>query len=143
MSWKIEETEIEAIASNTFPQQAVVSVISVVCFSGPPVSGRYDEGDYLDVWAAVDESLHAQSVVLYGCGTLSQDPNCPNWRDIVNWQDANRCKSVADQLACIAFQVHLLTSLLFDQQTRAGKHIMTTMAVLALTIVFDVTKGFS
>jgi hypothetical protein len=91
MSWKIEETEIEAIATQTFPQQAVVSVISVVCFSGPPVSGRYDEGDYLDVWAAVDESLHAKSVVLYGCGTLSEDPNCPDWRDI---NELARCKTL-------------------------------------------------
>ncbi len=91
MSWKIEETEIEAIASKTFPPHAVVSVISIVCFSGAPISGRYDEGDYLDVWAAVDESVNARSVVLYGCGTLSEDPNRPNWRDIGEFA---RCKTV-------------------------------------------------
>ena len=91
MSWKIEENEIERIASKTFHPHAIVSVVSIVSFSGPPISGRYDEGDYLDVWAAVDESFNARSVVLYGCGTLSEDPNRPNWRDIGEF---SKCKTV-------------------------------------------------
>jgi hypothetical protein len=80
-AWRLEENEVELVASSHFRSDAVVSVISIVCNYGAPVSGRYDD-DFLDIWVAADESLIPRSVTLYGCGTMYEDPLHPNWRDI-------------------------------------------------------------
>jgi hypothetical protein len=83
--WRLEESEPELLASILFRPDAVVSVMSIACNWGPPVSGRFDT-DYLDIWAVADESVKAASVVLYGRGEIS-DWSSP-WRDIAEFTKA-------------------------------------------------------
>jgi hypothetical protein len=80
-AWQLSEDEVELVASSPFRSGAIVSVITILCNYGAPVSGRFDE-DFLDIWVAADESLNPRSVTLYGCGTMLEDPDRPNWRDI-------------------------------------------------------------
>ncbi|HME07237.1 MAG TPA: hypothetical protein VKG25_09310 [Bryobacteraceae bacterium] len=65
-SWRLNEAEAEFVAARYFRTESVVSVLSILCNWGPPVSGRFDS-DFLDIWVAADDSLSPKSVVLYGC----------------------------------------------------------------------------
>ncbi len=80
--WRLDAREAELLASNQFPDSSVVSVMSIVCNWGPPISGRFDS-DYLDVWIAADESLQPKSIVLHGCESASwEGDRCAPWRDV-------------------------------------------------------------
>jgi len=80
-AWRLEADEVELVASSHFHSDTIVSVISILCNWGPPVSGRFDP-DFLDVWVVGDESVRPKSVALYGSGTVFEAPSCSNWRDI-------------------------------------------------------------
>jgi hypothetical protein len=80
-AWRLDEDEVELVASSYFRSDAILSVISIVSYYGAPVSGRFED-DFLDIWAAADDSFNPRSVTLYGCGTMSEDPNRPIWRDL-------------------------------------------------------------
>jgi len=81
--WRLQEDEIQRLASRLFHPDSAVAVISILCNWGPPVSGRFDE-DFLDVWAVTDDSLRPKSLVLYGCGVAgdSQPVSTRAWRDV-------------------------------------------------------------
>jgi hypothetical protein len=80
-AWRLNEFEVELVASSRFRSGSDVAVVSIVCNYGAPIPRRTDD-DFLDVWAAVDESLNPRSIALYGCGTINEDPAVANWRDI-------------------------------------------------------------
>jgi hypothetical protein len=79
-AWRLDESEVELLASSQFRAGAAVSVMSILCNWGAPVSGRFDS-DFLDVWVAADESLSPRSVALYGRGGWPDSASSP-WRDI-------------------------------------------------------------
>ena len=76
--WRLEQSEVELLASKQFPADAVVSVMSILCNWGAPVSGRYDP-DFLDIWVAADDSFNPRSVALCGCEAAG---SYSYWRDI-------------------------------------------------------------
>ncbi len=80
-SWRLEESEVELVASSHFRAGAAASVISILGNWGPPVTGRFDE-DFLDIWVAADDSLRPQSVSLYGRENTFEASSDSPWRDI-------------------------------------------------------------
>ena len=72
-TWGLKPGDCKLLAVQIFPGHALVGVLSILSNWGPPVGGRFDY-DFLDIWAGVDPSVHATSVVLYGC-----DDSSGNW----------------------------------------------------------------
>jgi hypothetical protein len=78
--WRLEESEVELVASSQFHSETVVSVISILCNWSPPISGRCDP-DFLDIWVAADESLNPKSIAVYGCEAMFEGSGYSHWRD--------------------------------------------------------------
>jgi hypothetical protein len=78
--WRLEEREVELVASRQFHLEAAVSVMSILCNWGSPISGRFDT-DFLDIWAAADEALSPRCVVVYGCEATFDGSGHSQWRD--------------------------------------------------------------
>lgn len=80
-AWRLEESEVQLVAASRWRPGTPVSVVSILCNWGAPVSGRYDP-DFLDIWVVADDSLNPSAIVLHGCSTGSEGTSGSRWLDI-------------------------------------------------------------